>query len=168
MVHPWMTASFVLGEAAPEQPEARVAENATAVEPNSVVPVPSETPQTTTPVNPQEQSTPETVETQPQPAETGDIMVSIAQGASSPGCEKTSECFNPDTVTATEGNTVTWTNTDTAAHTITSGKDATFDGTFDSSLLAVGKTFSFKFESAGEYPYYCAVHPWMTGKVIVE
>jgi len=173
IVHPWMTASFVLGEASSEPSETRLAENATAVEPNAVIPETSETPQITTPVNPQEQAAPpESVSTQPmpadEPAETGDIMVSIAQGASSPGCEKTNECFNPDTVTATEGNTVTWTNTDTAAHTVTSGKDVTFDGTFDSSLLAPGKTFSFKFESAGEYPYYCAVHPWMTGKVIVE
>ena len=184
MVHPWMTSSFVLGEAVAEPSETRLTEDATAVDPNSVIPeeTPSEAPQTTTPVVPEEQAAPqESVETQPtemapestdtqQPAdeESGDIMVSIAAGASSPGCEQTNECFEPDTVTAVVGNTVTWTNTDTAAHTVTSGKDVTSDGIFDSSLLPAGKTFSFKFESAGEYPYYCAVHPWMTGKVIVE
>jgi plastocyanin len=172
MVHPWMTASFELGKVT-EQPEARLTEDAMASDPNSVIPeqTPSETPVETTPVNPQEQPAPtEPVGTQPtdEQVETGGIMVSIASGASSPGCEKTNECFNPDIITAIVGNTVTWTNDDTAAHTVTSGKDTTADGTFDSSLLPAGKTFSFKFESSGEYPYYCVVHPWMTGKVIVE
>lgn len=177
IVHPWMTASFVLGEVSAEQP-AKIVDETIAAEPNAVPleQTPSEaqdeTPvlESTTPVNPQEESAPESVEIQPteEQTEASNMIVSIAAGTSSPGCEKTNECFNPGSITTTSGNTVTWTNGDTAAHTVTSGKDATADGTFDSSLLPAGKTFSFKFESSGEYPYYCAVHPWMTGKVIVE
>ncbi|MBM2851946.1 MAG: hypothetical protein HW420_493, partial [Candidatus Nitrosotenuis sp.] len=155
-----------------EQSGARLTEDATATDPNSVIPepTPGETPVESTPVSPQEPATEESVEIQPteEQLETGIIAVSIPAGTSSPGCETTNECFNPSSITAVRGSTVTWTNDDTAAHTVTSGKDVTSDGTFDSSLLPAGKTFSFKFESDGEYPYYCAVHPWMTGKVTVE
>ena len=184
IVHPWMTASFALGETTQqtEKPEARLSEGATATDPNTVKPETAPestmseatTPETTTSVKPQEgQPVPtESVNTQPKSAdevsETGNVIITIAAGASSPGCEKTNECFNPSSITATEGNTLTWKNADTAAHTVTSGKDTTADGKFDSSLLPAGKEFSFKFESKGDYPYYCAVHPWMTGKVTVE
>ncbi|WP_255486582.1 cupredoxin domain-containing protein [Candidatus Nitrosotenuis sp. DW1] len=182
IVHPWMTASFELVEESGE----RLAEGATATDPNSVIPeqMPSETP-----VIPDEVQVPEEVPTEEpvevpiempaepaptipeeqveEPVET-ETIVSIPAGSSLPGCESTDECFMPSSVTITTGNTVTWTNDDTAAHTVTSGIDVTPDGVFDSSLLPAGKTFSFKFESSGEYPYYCMVHPWMTGKVIVE
>jgi len=98
--------------------------------------------------------------------------VSNPPGSSVPGCEVTNECFIPAEVTVDVGGEVTWTNEDTAAHTITSG-DLNVDpdnvGTvFDSSLLMAGKTFSHKFDAAGEYPYFCMVHPWMVGKVIVQ
>ncbi len=180
MVHPWMTASFELGDVTTEQPEARLTEDATMSDPNSVIPepAPSETPvevpaetqvPESAPITPEEPAE-ESVEVQPteEQLETGIIIVSIPAGSSTPGCEATNECFNPSSITAIAGNTVTWANDDTAAHTVTSGKDVTADGIFDSGLITAGKTFSFKFESSGEYPYYCAVHPWMTGKVIVE
>lgn len=94
--------------------------------------------------------------------------VSISQGASSPGCEATDECFIPSSITVQVGTTVTWTNDDSAAHTVTSGQDATFDGIFDSGLFMAGRTYQFTFEDAGTYPYFCFVHPWMKGTVIVE
>ncbi|HWP78250.1 MAG TPA: PEFG-CTERM sorting domain-containing protein [Candidatus Nitrosotenuis sp.] len=95
--------------------------------------------------------------------------VSIAPGSSSPGCEATNECFIPHEVTIDVGGEVTWTNDDTAGHTVTSGTlDGGPDGNFDSSLFMAGKTFSHKFEEAGEFPYFCVVHPWMTGTVIVQ
>ncbi|MGI0004010.1 MAG: cupredoxin domain-containing protein, partial [Candidatus Nitrosotenuis sp.] len=96
--------------------------------------------------------------------------VSAPSGSSTPGCEETDECFIPSTVEIGVGGTVTWTNDDTAAHTVTSGSIAADgpDGTFDSSIFMAGKTFEFTFDEAGEYDYFCVVHPWMTGKVIVE
>lgn len=95
--------------------------------------------------------------------------VSIPSGSSTPGCEENDECFLPSTVVIGVGGTVTWTNDDTAAHTVTSGSAENGpDGTFDSSILMAGKTFEYTFEEADEYDYFCVVHPWMTGKVIVE
>lgn len=95
--------------------------------------------------------------------------VSAPSGTSTPGCEETDECFLPSTVEIGVGGTVTWTNDDTAAHTVTSGSvENGPDGTFDSSIFMAGKTFEHTFDEAGEYNYFCIVHPWMTGKVIVE
>jgi len=97
------------------------------------------------------------------------VEVSIPAGAASPGCETTNECFVPAEVTVDAGGEVTWSNDDTAGHTVTSGTlDNGPDGIFDSSLFMAGKTFSQKFEETGEFPYFCVVHPWMTGTVIVQ
>ena len=63
---------------------------------------------------------------------------------------------------------VVWKNADTAAHTITSGTpEIGPDGLFDSGLLAPGQKFPETFTTKGNYPYYCILHPWMTGTVIV-
>ena len=98
--------------------------------------------------------------------------VSVSEGSSSPGCEATNSCFTPNEVTVDVGGEVTWTNGDSAAHTVSSGDlkaDPNNVGTlFDSGLLPAGKTFSHKFDAAGEFPYFCMVHPWMIGKVIVQ
>jgi plastocyanin len=92
--------------------------------------------------------------------------VSIANGASVPTNE---EFFVPDPVRITAGTAVTWKNDDTASHTVTSGtvqnNTPTPDGRFDSSILNAGDSFQFVFDKAGEYPYYCSIHPWMTAKV---
>src|SRR3989304_270916 len=100
----------------------------------------------------------------------GDIyQVIISQGTSVPGCDETNECFIPAEVTVNVGETVTWSNDDSAAHTVTSGTPIGGpDGTFDSSLFMAGTTFSHTFENAGEYNYFCMVHPWMTGKIQVS
>jgi predicted secreted protein with PEFG-CTERM motif len=95
--------------------------------------------------------------------------VSIPAGSQTPGCEVNNECYIPAEVTIDVGGEVTWTNDDSAAHTVTSGTiEGGPDGVFDSGLFLAGKTFSHKFEEAGEYPYFCLVHPWMTGTVIVQ
>lgn len=91
---------------------------------------------------------------------------------STDACAATNECFIPYEVTIDVGGEVTWTNDDTLPHTVTNG-DLSVDpdnvGTvFDSSLLMAGNTFSHKFDAAGEYPYFCMVHPWMKGIVIVQ
>jgi len=95
--------------------------------------------------------------------------ISISPGASTPGCDKTNECFIPSDVTIKVGETVTWSNNDSAAHTVTSGTPTDgSNGTFDSSLFMAGKTFSHTFDNTGEYTYFCMVHPWMTGKIQVN
>src|SRR5215212_8899961 len=92
--------------------------------------------------------------------------VSIANGASLPTNE---EFYAPDVARITVGSMVTWKNDDTASHTVTSGtvrnNTPTPDGTFDSGILNAGDSFPFLFDKAGEYPYYCTIHPWMTAKV---
>ena len=95
--------------------------------------------------------------------------ISIPSGSSVPGCDETNECFIPAEVTVNVGETVTWSNDDSAAHTVTSGTPTGGpDGTFDSSLFMADTTFSYTFDNAGEYNYFCMVHPWMTGKIQVN
>jgi plastocyanin len=91
--------------------------------------------------------------------------------------------FMPTDITVTVGDTVTWQNGETIGHTITSGAwgevneatglrgTQTPDGMFDHKLSAKGQegdTFSFTFEQAGEFPYYCQPHLTMNAMVIVE
>ena len=61
----------------------------------------------------------------------------------------------------------TWVNNDATRHTVTSGTDDTADGTFDSGDVEAGDTFSFTFTEAGDFAYFCDIHPPMTGTVIV-
>ncbi|MBU13192.1 MAG: PEFG-CTERM domain-containing protein [Nitrosopumilales archaeon] len=96
--------------------------------------------------------------------------VTNAPGSSTPGCETTADgCFIPSMVTLDIGGEVTWENDDTAAHTVTSGTPTEGpDGIFDSSLVMAGSSFSHIFEEAGSYDYFCMVHPWMQGMVMVS
>lgn len=71
--------------------------------------------------------------------------------------------YSPSTITVTVNTTITWTNKDAAAHTVTSNS-----GVFTSEALGTNGTYSFKFTTAGTYPYHCAIHPTMTGTVIVN
>ena len=92
--------------------------------------------------------------------------VTIPSGASKQA--EGQKYFDPDTISAKAGTTVVWTNTDSVAHTVTSGDpNAGPSGTFDSNLIKPGKTFQHTFDSVGTTPYFCTVHPWMTGKVTV-
>jgi len=94
--------------------------------------------------------------------------VIVPVGSSVPGCEETNECWLPPEISVGVGETVMWSNIDTAAHTVTSGSAADGpDGNFDSSLFMAGTEFSHTFDTAGTYPYFCMVHPWMAGFVIV-
>ena len=96
-------------------------------------------------------------------------IVSIPQGSSVPGCEETGECYIPSNLKIPLNQTVTWSNDDTAAHTVTSGSSADGPDTkFDSSLFMSGQTFSHTFSEKGTFPYFCMVHPWQTGTIIVE
>jgi len=73
--------------------------------------------------------------------------------------------FGPSALTVSVGTTVTWTNRDDIPHTVVSSDDPKV---FKSKVLDTDEKFSFKFEKAGTYPYFCSVHPKMTGKVTVQ
>ena len=93
--------------------------------------------------------------------------IDISPGSSAPSNAK---FYEPPTLTVPAGTTVTWKNTDSTLHTVTSGSAETgVSGTeFDSSYLAGGKTFQHTFSSAGTFDYYCTLHPFMKGQVIVN
>ena len=89
--------------------------------------------------------------------------------------------FDPETITVAAGTTVTWTNEDAVAHTVTSGtigeqgvpgvskgKPDRPDGLFDDELDDAGATAAFTFEEPGTYEYFCRIHGGMTGIVVVE
>ena len=71
--------------------------------------------------------------------------------------------FDPASLEIPPGAKVTWTNHDDQPHTVTSTQKA-----FDSPALDTDDHFSFTFAKPGEYPYYCKIHPRMTGKVVVK
>jgi plastocyanin len=98
----------------------------------------------------------------------GGNSVTISPGSSVPSNGK---FFVPDILTVSKGTTVTWTNWDSTLHTVTSGSpESGNSGTgteFDSSYLAAGKTFQHQFSIPGTFDYYCTLHPYMKGKVVV-
>jgi len=99
-----------------------------------------------------------------------EVTILPVSGSSSPGCDETADgCFIPSTATIDIGGTVIMSNTDTAAHTFTAGTAGDGpSGEFDTGLLMAGNSFEFVPDTAGEIPYFCMVHPWMQGLIIVE
>src|ERR687893_488147 len=94
----------------------------------------------------------------------GATSVSIVPGSSS----LTTDAYQPNPVQVSVGSTVTWTNDDAQPHTATSGQNATPDGRFDSGIMAPQATFEHTFTEAGEFPYFCLLHPNMVGTVSVS
>lgn len=98
-----------------------------------------------------------------------ETSVSIPNTASEPSCADSGSCFLPSEITVSVGDTVTWFNDSSVIHTVTSGNsDEGPDGTFDSQIIIGGGNFSQTFQAAGQYQYFCSIHPWMTGTVLVE
>jgi plastocyanin len=96
----------------------------------------------------------------PAPAAGGaSSAITIPRGAEVLG----NQAFMPDDLEITVGTTVTWTNTDSVAHTTTSNGNGWNSGT-----IAPGQGFSFTFQTAGTFPYHCAIHPGMVGSVVVR
>jgi plastocyanin len=103
-------------------------------------------------------------------AGTDEVTVRIPEGAS----ELTEDAYTPNPVEVNVGSTVTWINDDSTPHTATSGSSGSgstgaFGGTDDSPEIIgpEGDTQSFTFNEAGEYEYYCTLHPNMVGTVVV-
>ena len=95
-------------------------------------------------------------------------QVTIVQGTSTPGCEANDSCHSPYKVQVGAGDEVVWANKDSASHTITSGNPADGpDGAFDSDLIAAGGSFSHTFSQQGTFDYFCKIHPWAAGQVVV-
>jgi plastocyanin len=89
------------------------------------------------------------------------VSVSIINGAFDPS---SSQHFVPATLTVVIGvnNTVSWANDDSIIHTVTGN-----NGGFNSGLLNTGNSWSYTFTTPGTYQYHCAIHPFMTGTVVV-
>ncbi len=85
--------------------------------------------------------------------------VMIPSGAETLG----NRAYAPDDANISVGTTVTWTNSDSVAHTSTSDAAAWNSGT-----VAPGGQFSFTFQTAGTFPYHCTIHPGMVGTVVVH
>jgi plastocyanin len=71
--------------------------------------------------------------------------------------------FSPATISVAAGTTITWTNRDDIPHTVVSD-----DKVFKSKVLDTDEKFTYTFSKPGTYPYFCSVHPKMTGKVVVQ
>ena len=103
-------------------------------------------------------------------ADHSEVTIVPAAGSGAPGCEDTADgCYIPGTATVDVGGVVIMSNTDSAAHTFTSGTpEGGPDGVFDTSLLMVNNSFEWNPTTVGEQPYFCMVHPWMQGVIIVQ
>ena len=89
----------------------------------------------------------------------------MEKSSSNTSCAKNDQCYSPSNVHLNVGGTVTWYNDDIAYHTVTSNDGSSEE--FDSGMVKPGKTFSYKFNNSGTYDYYCMIHPWMVGTVVV-
>ncbi|MDH3677885.1 MAG: cupredoxin domain-containing protein [Nitrosopumilus sp.] len=96
----------------------------------------------------------------------GDVIMPTK--VSRPGCEETDSCYIPSIITVNQGRQITWLNEDAAFHSVTSGSYGEPSGLFDSGYLDPGQPFSIDFDEKGTFDYFCTLHPWMKGKVIVE
>jgi plastocyanin len=93
--------------------------------------------------------------------------VLISPGSSSPSNAK---FFDPPKLTVSKGTTVTWKNGDSTIHTVISGSaQGKESGTvFKSGYITAGKTFQWTPNSTGTFDYYCTLHPYMKGQVVVN
>lgn len=87
----------------------------------------------------------------------------LTSAASPPSVEIKNDAFSPSTITITAGTTVTFTNGDDDAHTVTAT-----DGSFDSKGLDSSARWRHTFVKPGTYAYYCQLHPFMKGTIVVK
>ena len=96
----------------------------------------------------------------------GDVIMPTK--VSRPGCEENDRCYIPSLIVIEKGKQVTWVNEDSAFHSITSGYYGTPTELFDSGHLDPFESYTLTFDETGTYDYFCTLHPWMKGQVIVE
>ena len=109
-----------------------------------------------------------------------EYLIDIPFGAYNPELNTPAEVwYDPPRITILEGDTITWYNDDKEGHTVTSGqgsgrfgwmsdKFGNPDGLFDSGRFLPGESWTYTFEKIGTFPYFCTIHPWMEGVVLVE
>jgi plastocyanin len=99
------------------------------------------------------------------PATTSGASTTATSGAAGGGGQVAIKgfAFSPTSLTIKAGESVTWTNQDSAGHTVVAD-----NGEFKSGDVAQGATYTFKFDKAGTYPYHCGIHPTMTGTIVVQ
>lgn len=109
-----------------------------------------------------------------------EYIIDIPHGAYNPELNTPAEVwYDPPQLFVTVGDTITWYNDDKEGHTVTSGEGSgrfgwmsdnfgKANGIFDSGRFMPGESWSYKFEESGTFSYYCTIHPWMEGIVIVE
>ena len=97
-----------------------------------------------------------------------EIKIENGRGSSEPGCEVTNLCFVPAIATANVGDKIIFLNGDDAPHTSTSGNPTSGpDGIWDSGLQQPGVDFVFMATTPGTFDYFCMVHPWMAGQLVI-
>ncbi len=103
-------------------------------------------------------------------ADHSEVLVVPTQGSGAPGCEEVQYgCYIPGTATVDLGGVVIFSNTDSAAHTFSAGTAADGPtGEFDTSMVMAGQSYEWTADTLGEIDYFCMVHPWMTGLIIVQ
>jgi len=97
-----------------------------------------------------------------------DADIIMPTKVSRPGCEITDSCYVPSEITIDQGGEVTWSNDDSAFHSVTSGSYGNPTGLFDSGYMDPGQKFTVLFDEKGNFDFYCTLHPWMKGRVIVQ
>ncbi|MGI9566946.1 MAG: cupredoxin domain-containing protein [Nitrosopumilus sp.] len=109
-----------------------------------------------------------------------EYFVDIPFGAYNPELNTPAEVwYDPPVMSITTGDTIIWYNDDKEGHTVTSGEGSgrygwmsdnfgTADGIFDSDRFMPGESWSYSFDESGTFSYYCTIHPWMEGVVVVE
>jgi plastocyanin len=89
-------------------------------------------------------------------------LIAAAPAPSAPAVAIKDFAFAPATVTVIAGQTVRFVNRDEEAHTVTAK-----DGSFDSGGLDTGASWTHRFDRPGRYAYFCSLHPYMTGTIVV-
>ncbi len=96
----------------------------------------------------------------------GDVV--MPSKVSRPGCEEIDRCYIPSSIVVESGKQITWVNEDSAFHSVTSGFYDAPTNLFDSGHLDPFESYTLAFDKKGTFDYFCTLHPWMMGQVIVE
>jgi plastocyanin len=91
------------------------------------------------------------------------LLAASGNAADAPAVRIANDSFQPASLTVVAGQTVTFTNADDDAHTVTAA-----DGAFDSKGLDTGGVWRHAFAKPGTYRYFCELHPFMKGTIVVK